>query len=521
MIALAFLRNSWRLLTSMRTALVLLFLLAVAAVPGAILPQKDLNIGKVDRWIQDHPDIGPWLDKCMFFEIFISPWFTAIYALLFVSLVGCLVPRLVEQFKQLRAPLTKTPRNLSRLPRHAALRAADAERARTQVREALRGWRQEVRETEGGWEISAERGFVHEFGNLLFHFALLGILAAIALGRLWGYEGTRTLIAGPDETGFCNTSTSVYDSFRGGLLEDGTDLDPFCLQAKTFHEKFLANGQPDDYESEVSYQLPDDFARNSWRGYTLKVNHPLRVEGLRVYLMGHGFAPTFTVTWPGGPNGQSRTETVPFIPQDGTTFLSSGAARFDPPAGMWPDLGERDKHGVALEGLFAPSAGLHGTLLTSLSPELTNPGVAIDVYEGDTGLNSGRPQSATSLDHRLIESGKLVRQARKNLMQGESATLPDGVVVRFDGVRPWVSLQVSKDPAQVWVLLFAVTMVAGLLGSLVVRRRRVWARFEAGEIELGGLARTDQAGWHGEFDKLVRQIGQRLRERAAESGAGP
>ncbi|ADG98152.1 ResB family protein [Segniliparus rotundus DSM 44985] len=510
MIALAFLRNSWRALTSMRTALVLLFLLAVAAVPGAVLPQKDLNIGKVDRWIEDHPDIGPWLDKLKFFEIFISPWFTAIYALLFVSLVGCLAPRLVEQCKQLRAPLTRTPRNLSRLPHHARLRAADSELAKAQVKAVLRGWRTEVHDTERGWELSAERGFVHEFGNVLFHFALLGILVAIALGRLWGYEGTRTLIAGPGTTGFCNTSTSVYDSFRGGLLEDGTRLDPFCLQAKSFHETFLASGQPDNYESQIAYQLPADFASDSWHGYQLRVNHPLRVEGLRVYLMGHGFAPTFTVTWPDGGPGKSRTETVPFIPQDGATFLSSGAARFDPPAGMWPDLGERDKHAVALEGLFAPTAGLHGTLLTSLSPELVNPGVAIDVYEGDTGLNSGRPQSATSLDHRLVDSGKLVRAARKNLMRGESVTLPDGVIVRFDGVQQWVSLQVSKDPAQLWVLLFAVTMVCGLLGSLVVRRRRVWARFEAAELELGGLARTDQAGWHGEFDKLAARVRQKL-----------
>jgi cytochrome c biogenesis protein len=160
-------------------------------------------------------------------------------------------------------------------------------------------------------------------------------------------------------------------------------------------------------------------------------------------------------------------------------------------------------------------------LLTSLSPELVNPGVAIDVYEGDTGLNSGRPQSATSLDHRLVDSGKLVREARKNLMRGESVTLPDGVVVRFDGVQQWVSLQVSKDPAQLWVLLFAVTMVCGLLGSLVVRRRRVWARLDALELELGGLARTDQAGWHGEFEKLAARTGQKLRESAAPPGTRP
>ncbi len=48
-------RNTWRALTSMGTALVLLFLLALAAVPGALLPQRSLNEPKVDQYIADHP----------------------------------------------------------------------------------------------------------------------------------------------------------------------------------------------------------------------------------------------------------------------------------------------------------------------------------------------------------------------------------------------------------------------------------------------------------------------------------
>jgi len=42
-------RNTWRTLTSMGTALVLLFLLALAAIPGALLPQRSLNEGKVEQ----------------------------------------------------------------------------------------------------------------------------------------------------------------------------------------------------------------------------------------------------------------------------------------------------------------------------------------------------------------------------------------------------------------------------------------------------------------------------------------
>ena len=61
------------------------------------------------------------------------------------------------------------------------------------------------------------------------------------------------------------------------------------------------------------------------------------------------------------------------------------------------------------------------------------------------------------------------------------------------------------------VLVFAITMMAGLLVSLVVRRHRVWIRIvSAGpgtvDVELGGLARTDNSGWGDEFEKLTERL---------------
>src|SRR5215212_3255040 len=119
---LALLRNTWRGLTSMRTALVLLFLLALAALPGALLPQRSLNQRLVTQYFADHPTLAPLLDRLQFFGVFAAPWFAAVYLLLMVSLVGCLLPRTVEQLRGLRTPPVVTPRNLARLP-HAAQRS--------------------------------------------------------------------------------------------------------------------------------------------------------------------------------------------------------------------------------------------------------------------------------------------------------------------------------------------------------------------------------------------------------------
>ena len=510
----------------MGTALVLLFLLALGAIPGALLPQRSLNAGKVNDYLAAHPVIGPWLDALQAFDVFSSFWFTAIYVLLFVSLVGCLAPRMIEHARSLRATPVAAPRNLARLPKHASFRlhadSADPnalDNAAKTIAGRLRGWRSTIRHEEGGdgsetsVVVSAEKGYLREFGNLVFHFSLLGLLVAVAVGKLFGYEGNVIIIAdgGP---GFCSASPAAFDSFRAGNTVDGTSLHPICIRVNDFQAHYLPSGQATSFAADIDYQAGNDLTINSWRPYRLEVNHPLRFGGDRVYLQGHGYAPTFTVTF---PDGQMRTSTVQWRPDNPQTLLSSGVARIDPPAGSYPNPDERRKHEIAIQGLLAPTEQLDGTLLSSRFPALNAPAVAIDIYRGDTGLDSGRPQSLFSLDPRLIDQGRLTKEKRVNLRAGEEVRLDQGpaagTVVRFDGAVPFVNLQVSHDPGQAWVLVFAVTMMAGLLVSLLVRRRRVWVRLAPAEaapgtvnVELGGLARTDNSGWGDEFERLTERL---------------
>ena len=512
-------RRPWRALTSMGTALVLLFLLALGAVPGALLPQRSLNESKVAQYQADHPVLSPWLDRLQLFDVFSSFWFTAIYVLLFISLVGCLTPRIFEHIRSLRATPVPAPRNLSRLPRHAAGTVAGTpEQVAARVDAELRGWRRVTREADGVVEISAEKGYLREFGNIVFHFSLLALLAAIAVGKLFGYEGNVIVIAdgGP---GFCSASPAAFDSFRAGNNVDGTSLYPMCVRVNDFQARYLPSGQATSFAADIDYQAGAALATGTWKPYRLEVNHPLRVGGDRLYLQGHGYAPTFTVVF---PNGQKRTQTVQFRPDNARTLLSSGTVRVDPPAGLYP-ADERRKHQLAITGLFAPTQQMDGKLLSSSSPAMTDPAVAIDIYRGDAGLDTGRPQSLFSIDTRLIDQKRLTKLKRVNLTLGQEVRLDDGTVVRFDGAKEFVNLQVSHDPGQVWVLVSAMTMRAGLLVSLVVRRRRVWARITPGSqehgdpgagsaragtvnVELGGLARTDNSGWGEELDALSRTI---------------
>lgn len=507
-------RRAWRSLTTMRTALILLFLLAVAAVPGSILPQRPLNPDKTDRYISQHGAWGSFLDRVGMFDVFGSPWFAAVYLLLFVSLIGCLVPRIRLHARNLARKPLPAPRNLDRLPENARFETADAPESYAAAARSVLGrrWRVARREEESGAvTLSAEKGYSRETGNLVFHVALLVALVLIAVGRIYSYQGTRIVIAGPDN-GFCNT-VSQYDSWRPGRLaaQGNVNPAPFCItQMNSFEATYNKGGEPRRFAADVSFKrtLGSPVERS-----VITVNHPLRLEGDRVYLIGHGFAPTVTVRM---PDGTTRTDTVAFVPTDATTLLSEGAFKEDGPPGTNQDIG--------LEGFFAPTPqDTGGGVFTSVSPQVQDPVLGIFVWQGDLNFN-GLPQSVYSLD-----KSKMKQIGAANLRIGDTKTFDNGVTVTFDGWQPWASLQVSHDPSQGWLLVAAVAMVLGLFASLAVRRRRIWIRITPSSaagtgsptvVSVGGLARSDSGNFTTEFAALL----DRLRGAAAPThellGAG-
>ena len=213
----------------------------------------------------------------------------------------------------MRATPVPAPRNLSRLPKHHNVDVAgEPDAVAATVSERLNGWRRVTRTEGDAIEISAEKGYLREFGNIVFHFALLGLLVAVAVGKLFGYEGNVIVVAdgGP---GFCSASPAAFDSFRAGNTVDGTSLNPICLRVNDFDAHYLPSGQALSFAANVDYQVGADLDSDTWRPYHLKVNEPLRIGGDRVYLQGHGYAPTFTVTF---PDGQTRTQTVQWRPDE-------------------------------------------------------------------------------------------------------------------------------------------------------------------------------------------------------------
>src|SRR6476661_9275192 len=124
----------------MRTALFLLLLLAIGALPGSIWPQRSIDSARTADYIANHPKAGPWLDRFGFFEVYASPWFAAIYLLLFVSLVGCVLPRSKVHWTAMRSRPPRAPARPERLPSSGrAELEATSEEVLDAAREVLRG----------------------------------------------------------------------------------------------------------------------------------------------------------------------------------------------------------------------------------------------------------------------------------------------------------------------------------------------------------------------------------------------
>ena len=502
----------WRRLTAMRTAIVLLFLLALAAVPGSLLPQRSLSQTNVTGYFRENPTLAPWLDRLYLFDVFSSPWFAAVYLLLFVSLIGCVLPRALEHFRAMRAAPPPAPRNLLRLPDAGELTTPmPAAEALDLVEEELRVRRFRVVRRQGpsGPELSAEKGYLKETGNLVFHLSLVALLLGLAGGKLWGYEGSILVTEGQ---GFCN-SFQQYDTYSSGALVDSGDLAPLCVDLEDFRAEYEQNLTAASFTSDIRYGAPGEEGRPT----TIGVNDPLRLDGNRVYVTGHGFSPTFTVT---PTDGTAITDvSVPFLPSDQSTLASQGALKL-------PDLGDGSDEQLALEGFFAPTGLVQGGVLTSVDPRPLAPQVALVAYRGYLGLDSGIPQSVYSLDGAQIDRGRLTEVGSANLSIGESMTLPDGTTVAFTGYREFAALQVSHDPGQLWVLGSSISLLIGLLGMLLLRRERVFARVTSRSADGGTvLTLASLSRGSGEntprFAALTDDLGAALAARTTPATGGP
>ncbi|MFE7510804.1 cytochrome c biogenesis protein ResB [Streptomyces sp. NPDC057540] len=494
---IGWIRWFWRQLTSMRVALILLFMLSLGAVPGSLIPQNSADELKVQTFKDAHRTLTPLYEKLQFFDVYSSVWFSAIYILLFVSLIGCIVPRSWQFVGQLRSRPPGAPRRLDRLPAYTTWRTeAEPEQVREAALTVLKGRR--FRAHTAGNAVAAEKGYLREAGNLAFHVALIVMLVAFAWGQLFKSEGGKLIVEGD---GFSNTLTQ-YDDFKSGSQFGTDELEPFGFTLDSFTGTYEKNGPqrgtPRTFEAAVTYSQGGEGKKA-----VIRVNEPLIVGDSKVYLIAHGYAPVVTVKDPRGKTVFHGA--VPLLPID-NNITSTGAIKVMD--GYRNKKGEKEQLGF--QAFFVPTfAGAGKGTMFSQFPALDFPVMALTGFHGDLRVNSGLPQNVYQLDKSKMKqytdaSGNKLAQ---RLLPGETMDLPDGAgSITFEkDVKEWASFQISQQPGNGLALTGAIAAIAGLTGSLFIQRRRVWVRAVRGEdgvtvVEMAGLGRSESA-------KLPEELG--------------
>jgi len=472
------LRYLWRQLTSMRTALILLLLLGIASIPGSLFPQRTQNPLKVREYFENDPTTAKLMDRLYLFDVFGAPWFSAIYVLLFISLIGCVLPRSWHYAREIFQKPAPAPSILTAMEHHQIV---DIDLAEAEI------WlkKNRFRVTKSNQALVGEKGYLRETGNLVFHLSLIVILVGIAASSVFGMRGEAIVTMGER---FINIPTS-YDNLTPGRFFNVAKLQPFTITALDFDAT---------YDPESS--LPIDYAftadivaepKSPAERAVVRVNHPLTFADTRVYLQANGFSPLVTVR---DETGEVKFEgPVPFLPQD-SNLSSIGAIKV-------PDMNPQ----IGFIASFFPTAArdeVRGGF--SSSPQLSDPRLLLSVWQGDLKMDSGVPQSVYRIDTTEME-----RIGLWALSIGESYDFEVGTIT-FNGVVPWVNLQVVKDPGKNWALFGSIFATIGLLASLFIRQRRIYLRVQEGRVEVAGLALNRLEGLDSEISRMIKEIrGQR------------
>jgi len=469
------LRYLWRQLTSMRTALILLLLLGVASIPGSIFPQRTQSPLKVREYFDDDPNGAKWLDRFYLFDVYGSPWFSAIYLLLFISLVGCVLPRSFHYFKEIFKAPPAAPSILNTMESFQ-VSPASLERAEAWLR------KNRFRISKTSDSISAEKGYLRETGNLLFHLSLIVVLLGIAGSSVFGMRGEAIVNVGER---FINTPTN-YDNLTPGRFFSLESLPTFTIRVNNFSATYdRKTSQALDYELKVTTK---DSLDSSEVNQIVKVNKPLTFGSTRVYLQANGYSPLVTVR---DSAGIVKFEgPVPFLPQD-SNLSSIGAIKV-------PDMEPQ----IGFVSSFFPTAArdeVRGGF--SSFPELLDPRLLVSVWKGDLKMDDGVPQSIYRIDTTDME-----RIGLWALSIGESYSFEVGSIT-LNGVVPWVNLQVVRDPGKQYALIGSILAIVGLLISLFIRQRRIWVREVGGSLEIAGLALNKLPGLEDEIGKMIQELG--------------
>ncbi len=490
----------WRSLRSMRTALILLLLLALASVAGSLIPQWPVNPQGVLHYREIHPLVGDFYERAGLFDVFGSWWFVLITVLLFTSLVACLVPRTRAAFRAVRQrPIQAREidafRHYTEVSVPADPDAAVASSTRVLRRRAFR-----VAADPAQHAIAAEKGAARELGSLFFHWAFILLLAGVVWGKGTGYTGYAVI---PDGGTWVDAQANYDGQIRAGRFFGG-DFTGTGIRLRGFEVTYGPTGMATDFVSHVDLLDADG---NLIRSQDIHVNHPAHVAGLNVFQNAFGWAPQLEVALDGKALANQklvmrREPAPPGVPDDAMPWL-----------GYVKVTSVRPQMAVEVE-LYPDGRAYYLQLTTGRAVPMTtefDPVIRFSVWRGP--ITDPSPATLDTTFMKKTASGIVGGGRTSSLENGrpvDPGAKAEGLSLSFVNLGHYTVLQVSRDRGVPVVLAAAILILIGLLPALYTSRRKVWVRAEpkgtGAVLKVGGFALQRKPQFEEEFTKLVEAL---------------
>lgn len=410
-----------------RTATLLLLTLAAAGAVATVVPQQDVSPDSVAAWRDGTAGPGRTSAQVLgalgLFDITTSWW----WALLVAMIVAASCWWLGSGWRTLAREWSAAPprRGFGATPAGTARArfpldpSAVAHGAETALRASgFRVWRQ----PGAPGSLTAERGRFRAVATLLSHAAVPVLLLGLLTAHAWSFRGQVDLVEGDTVV---DTPVAYGRSERGPLWSAG-DHRGFAMTLDDFSVAFHPDGTPDDFVSRLRVDGNQPAA--------VRVNHPMRVDGMMISLLRYGVAPHLVI------------------------HDRAGTARFDAPLRLF----EAERTWAGSTPLHADGSYVLDVALVSAAggdrqgalPD--DPVLLVDVFTA-AGEDRG-----PLLDQVAVPVG------------GSAAALDGALDITVERMPMWAGFQVSHPAGRRLLLAGVGLLLLGLTGALWIRQQRVW-----------------------------------------------
>ena len=449
----------WNFFSSVRLAITLLIILAIASIVGTLIPQRESAMQFAGNLRPELFRLFNWLDL---FDMYHSLWFRLLMTFITINLVVCSLDRFPATWKRFHVkPKLDKSKPFEDLPPEQSLTVKeDIDASAQKVGRFLRIRYKKIqkKKAENNYFFYVEKGTYSHFGVYLVHLSVLIILVGALVGSFFGFEAYVKITEGE------RVDTVTLRKERSPLKLG------FEVSCDKFTVEFYENGVPKEYRSELSFFVDGKKIEKK----SLFVNHPVKFRGVMFYQNTYG-----TI-----PGKRIALKILRHADEDKTTTIEVEQGN------QYKLFGNEDQFQVVdVRGNFME---MGPAVLISVQPK-KGENIRFWVYQNREEINNRFP-------------GLLDRFPKLN----PSAFSPYTFSVNKMANSYYTGLQVNKDPGVSIVWAGCFIMIAGFFVTFFTSHRRIRIRLltkkQEVNISIAGTSNKDPVGLTRELEHLTENL---------------